>query len=333
MSESTNPPSTKSKELKDIQEKMTAAAAMLQGVAKPVLDVITFLLPKIINYTMIAYVSFKKLPQNVMNFLIGFVFCFFGGLYPVLFAAVQAAEYGGRKTIMEAVSDLANEALTIIEESKKDDELDEDNDGKADTSQLSGQDYMKRKTLLVIRKMNPEKIDKAMTNIYRVWLAVAAVLTIEFARAISMALAISDFLKKPIDRFVAPTIQKAVPDDYDKWVPVICGWVTKSIGMSIAWYIQTVRSAFASALVGGLMMARATYLALQHRDIKLGGLIKDNHEDSALDEGLSYVFAALGFFFQFKIGFRMPAPFNILLFPFQFLETYMRWTITKASGQ
>jgi len=224
MSESTNPPSTKSKELKDIQEKMTAAAAMLQGVAKPVLDVITFLLPKIINYTMIAYVSFKKLPQNVMNFLIGFVFCFFGGLYPVLFAAVQAAEYGGRKTIMEAVSDLANEALTIIEESKKDDELDEDNDGKADTSQLSGQDYMKRKTLLVIRKMNPEKIDKAMTNIYRVWLAVAAVLTIEFARAISMALAISDFLKKPIDRFVAPTIQKAVPDDYDKWVPVICGW-------------------------------------------------------------------------------------------------------------
>jgi hypothetical protein len=61
--------------------------------------------------------------------------------------------------------------------------------------------------------------------------------------------------------------------------------ITKSIGMSIAWYIQTVRSAFASALIGGLMMARATYQFLVHRNMTLGGLIKENHDDSVVDEG------------------------------------------------
>jgi ABC-type uncharacterized transport system permease subunit len=102
--------------------------------------------------------------------------------------------------------------------------------------------------------------------------------------------------------------------------------------MSIAWYIQAVRSAFASALTGGLMMARATYQALVHRNISLGGIIKQNHAESSVDEMLSYLFAGLGFYFQLKLGFNMPAPFSWLLWPFELAEYYMRWSITKASG-
>ena len=102
--------------------------------------------------------------------------------------------------------------------------------------------------------------------------------------------------------------------------------------MSIAWYIQAVRSAFASALAGGLMMARSAYQALLVRDIKLGGLVKANHEDSSLDEVLSYIFAALGFYFQFKLGFDMPFPFNLLLWPCEVAEWWLRWLITNQSN-
>jgi hypothetical protein len=102
--------------------------------------------------------------------------------------------------------------------------------------------------------------------------------------------------------------------------------------MSIAWYIQSVRSAFASALTGGLMMARATYQALVRRNITLGGIIKPNHAESVVDEVLSYVFAGLGFYFQLKLGFKMPAPFSWLLWPFELAEYYIRWSITKATG-
>lgn len=125
------------------------------------------------------------------------MFCFFGGTFPTLFAAIQAAEYGGRKTVMNAITELADEALIILEEVKKDDDRDDDKDGKKDVDQLSGSELMKRKTLLVLKKMNPEKIDKAIASIYKVWLSVAAVLAVEFARTISMALAIAEFLQKP----------------------------------------------------------------------------------------------------------------------------------------
>ena len=204
--------------------KLSSAAVALQDVAKPIVDTLTWVLPLVIAQFFKLQEQFNKLPQNMINFFIGFVFCFSGGLYPVLFAAIEAAEFGGRQTVMAAIKDLANEAMIIIEESKKDDTIDEDKDGKADVTEVSGQEYVMRKTLLVLKKMNPNKIDTAISNMYRVWLSVAAVLTIEFARAISMALAISDFMKKPVNRFIAPTIQLAVPDEYDKWVPVILGW-------------------------------------------------------------------------------------------------------------
>jgi hypothetical protein len=73
---------------------------------------------------------------------------------------------------------------------------------------------------------------------YTVWLSVAAVLSIQFARTISMALSIAAFLKKPCDRFLAPTLNLIIPDEYEKWVPVVLSWIVKGIAMSIAWYIQ-----------------------------------------------------------------------------------------------
>ena len=65
------------------------------------------------------------------------------------------------------------------------------------------------------------KVDKAIYSMYRVWLAVAAVLTLQFARTINMALSIAEFLNRPCDRFLSPALQVAIPDEYDKWVPVV----------------------------------------------------------------------------------------------------------------
>jgi hypothetical protein len=208
----------------DAKTKPNAIAEKLQGLAKPVLDVSTFLIPLLIKYGGIARDLYAKLPQNVITFIIGFIFCFFGGLYPVFFSAVEAAEQCGRAQVMAALSELTDEISKIVEESKKDDKVDADGDGKADVTQIEGKKLLARKTMLVIRKMDPKRVDSAVASIYQVWMAVAAVITIEFARAISMALAIAEFVKRPVDRFVAPTIQLAVPDEYDKWVPVILGW-------------------------------------------------------------------------------------------------------------
>jgi hypothetical protein len=232
---------------------------------------------------------------------------------------------------MIAMKELSNEAMAIIEDSKKDDTADIDKDGIADVNALSCKELMERKSLLVLRKMNPEKIDKALGSIYTVWLSVVAVLAIQFARTIALALTIADFLDKPCQRYVAPTISLAVPNEYKKWVPVLLRWAIKGVAMSFAWTIQSVMSAFASALDGGLMMARASFQFCVEHNIKLGGWIPDDHKMSYVDESFSYLFAGLGLYFQFQMGSSLPFPLNLILSPFYLVEYYIRWTITKAA--
>jgi hypothetical protein len=101
--------------------------------------------------------------------------------------------------------------------------------------------------------------------------------------------------------------------------------------MSIAWKLQSVISAFTSALAGGLMMSRAIYNYCSEHNISFFGMTPNKHEETYIDEIFQYVFAAAGFYFQFKIGFDMPFPFSLLLWPLEFGEYYIRWTITKVS--
>ena len=106
----------------------------------------------------------------------------------------------------------------------------------------------------------------------------------------------------------------------------------KTVGMSLAWTVQSIQVAFASSMQGGLMLAHCGHEALRKRHIQLGGLIKDNHEDTNLDEYASYVFAAIGFFFQIRSNFNPPFPFNVILFPFKIAELCLRYGMMKASG-
>ena len=101
-------------------------AGILQNVAKPLVATLTFILPPMFQITGKAYSFYKTLPENVIQFFIGFIFCFFGGIYPTIFAAVQAAEHGGRKAVIDAIGDLVEETMKIIEASKKDDKEDKD---------------------------------------------------------------------------------------------------------------------------------------------------------------------------------------------------------------
>lgn len=101
--------------MSETQAKLTAAAEALQSVARPLIQALSIAVPYIIAASSKAYSIYKTLPKNAILFLTGFIFCFFGGLYPVTFAAVQAAEHGGRENFIEALQDLSEEAIVIIE--------------------------------------------------------------------------------------------------------------------------------------------------------------------------------------------------------------------------
>ena len=57
--------------------------------------------------------------------------------------------------------------MVIIEESKKDDKVDADGDGTPDTEQIGNREFVKRKTKLVLAKINPERVNDAIASIYK----------------------------------------------------------------------------------------------------------------------------------------------------------------------
>ena len=55
-----------------------------------------------------------------------------------------------------------------------------------------------------------------------VWMSVLAVLTIQFARTIAMALTIGDFFEKVVNRFLLPVVRAAVPHEYQVCNVCVC---------------------------------------------------------------------------------------------------------------
>ena len=45
--------------------------------------------------------------------------------------------------------------------------MDADGDGIADVDELKGRELLKRKMLLVLKKMNPQKVNSALASIYK----------------------------------------------------------------------------------------------------------------------------------------------------------------------
>jgi len=310
------------------KNKLEKLLPLIEKVATPTLNFLSVALPIAIRLVQKYYAFYCKLSGDALHIILGCILCFFGGLYPTLFAALEAAKHGGIDILRRGLHDLADEALVIIEANKKDDSIDDAGDGKPDVISLSNKELLLRKTKLILTKMNPEKVDNALGSMYKVWICVIATLTVKFARTVALSLTIADSLKKLIDRYITPSVTDLTPPEYKKWVPTVTGWIVKSLAMSVAWYIQTIISAFTSAVAGGLLISRTLLKISRKKGINPGNIIPESDDDTSFEETLSYVIACIGFYFQFRMGFTLPFPFNILLWPVGFVEYYIRWSVT-----
>jgi len=268
---------------------------------------------------------YSVMPVDLISALVGLVWCFCGGLYPTVFAAVEAARLTGWAATSRAVTDLADEAAIIAAESKKDDAEDKDGDGVADVKQMDGKQLLLRKTKLVLTHSDPEKINNALSGLYMSWISVIAALKVKFARTITLAMSVADVIKKPCSMYLTPALLVVVPAEFQRWIPVAVGWFCTSVGITVAWYIQRVMSAVVSSVRGGLQCSRALMRFAAQHGISGGGAVKADHTETALDEVLGWTLAALGFYFQYSLGFQVPFPFNVLLWPFAFLERRLMW--------
>lgn len=268
---------------------------------------------------------YQALPQDAILAQIGLVYCFAGGYYPTLFSSIQAARYCGWEIMVEAIQDLTDEAIKVIDATSN-----------VAWDDLDRKDLFLRQTNIVLKTVDPSKINQAAGALYTTWLGVAAVLEKEYARVIALSLTLSYYMERVAHWVLEPPIRLVVPKDYHQWVPVVVGWGCKAASMNIAWRIQRVLTASTSAMVGGLMFSRAILRMLYKRGVTMFGWIDETgQEASPLDEIIGFSVAALGFWTQMEVqyknnfSFQVPFPFSLITWPFDLLEKWIQWVITK----
>jgi len=107
-----------------------------------------------------------------------------------------------------------------------------------------------------------------------------------------------------------------IPADYRKWIAPAIKYLCAWLGMSVAWFLERIISGFHSAVRGGFMFARCmlAYLAVQQIIPAI------DHEDTYIDEIVGAIIAAVGFGFQFSMGFTLPWFLKLPFLPLTIVE-------------
>lgn len=269
---------------------------------------------------------YNSLPMDAIIAQIGLVHCFLGGYYPTLFSSLQAARYCGWHIMVNAISDLIDEAMKVIDATED-----------MDWDTMSPREKFFEQTDIVLRTVDPMKINQAAAALYTTWLGVSAVLEREYARVISLSLTLAQGVETVGRLTVQPLFQRVVPKDYHKWIPAIIGWTAKGIAMNVAWRIQRVLTASTSAIAGGMMFARALMGILNSRGILVFGNVNTlgPEETTLFEEMVGFSVGSLGFYTQMEcqirnnFSFEVKFPFSLLTWPFDIAERGIQWYITK----
>ena len=75
-------------------------------------------LPPVVAVVRAIVGFYRILPKDALIAQVGLVYCFWGGCFPTLFAAIQAARQCGVQPMMRAISDLTDQAVVAVEATK-----------------------------------------------------------------------------------------------------------------------------------------------------------------------------------------------------------------------
>jgi len=214
------------------------------------------LVPVCVRALGLAAAALALLPLDLLYVLLGLLLCFFGGMYPMTMAALEAWRQAGGKEALNHAHDLWAELGNVLAASEEDDAKDDDGDGIPDVDQMGGKELALRKVKLAITTADPDKLNGALLCMYAGWVGVVAVLKLQFAKTIALGAAIGDFLHKTAAKPCTAVLATAMPPEYHKWIPTLITWLCKLVAIAVAWQVQRIISAFHSAVRGGLMSAR-----------------------------------------------------------------------------
>eukprot|EP01125_Pyxidicula_operculata_P005742 TRINITY_DN2008_c0_g1_i1.p1 TRINITY_DN2008_c0_g1~~TRINITY_DN2008_c0_g1_i1.p1 ORF type:complete len:321 (+),score=73.23 TRINITY_DN2008_c0_g1_i1:1189-2151(+) len=254
--------------------------------------------------------------------IVGLCMAFFGGHYVLTFAAIEAYRMCGMEETTKHLIALYDDYLKVREVNEKDNLVDDNNDGIADVKQISSKELVTRKLQLLLKSIDPVKVSNSFSGLWMGFLGVVAVLRVQFARTVALGATIGGIFQRPADVYLSPILEKVIPTEYHKWNQVIINYTCKIIGVSIAWSIQRVISAWYTGIRGGQMFAIGFLTYLETRKI-----IPKFDEGSHLFSIIVGLVAVIGVSWQLKTGFSLPFPFNLFLLPVTIVEYFLTWMV------
>lgn len=290
------------------------ALAPVAGMAAKGVNLAGPYVAKAYNHAIVLYRRAEPYhPNLVLPMIIGLVMMLFGGYLMTLIAVIEAYRICGWEQTQLHLHALYDDYLKVKEESDKDDKEDADGDGVADVLQISEKELVTRKIKLFFKACNPLVLTSALSGIYSGFVAVLATLQMQFARTLSLGVAIGEVLSQKGYKFLYPLGLKIVPDGYHKWIPVVINYFFKLVGVTIAMFLQRILAAFHSAVRGAQIFTQA--FAVYTAQLGYHKL-----SEGYWDEAFAVLCAMFGLYLQISTGFEMPWFLSVFLFPFLFVE-------------
>ena len=136
--------------------------------------------PLYIKLFQLGYRAYHELPTDLLSALIGLGLSFCGGAYCASISAIEAVRMSGWDRTQSALEEIYTDARAMYEAYV------------ADASTNADDDLLTRKLAVVaVAVKDPEKLSAALGGLYTSWLAVQAVLRIEFAKTITLGVSIA----------------------------------------------------------------------------------------------------------------------------------------------
>jgi len=281
--------------------------------------------PYIVSGYLKGKAIYDKMPEYSVVMIYGLTVAFCGAHFAALVAVVEAFKQSGAfKKIGACLMDLYESFKKLHAENEKDNAVDEDGDGVSDVDELSNGELFLRKVGLVMRTVDPNKFNKALSGLYSGFLAAVMVVQFEFAKTVTLGASLGDFMEKSVDILLDPFLAMVLPKEYLPWVDLLEKYICRAIGVSIAWAIQFYNSLLHCAVAGSLIFSRALIPFLNQRDI----IHVENLEDTYLDEIIGWAVAVFSIFVQYIFGFKLLFPFNVVLSPLLGVE----WTLRMCAS-
>jgi hypothetical protein len=238
---------------------------------------------------------------------------FFGGVFLTLIAAGEAAYLFGWAKISASLLQLQRGWRAARVAFKRDNLRDEDGNGVADVDEMSAQQLATRRFLVLSRSVDPATLSAAIEGLSTASLAILATCWIRFAYAITIGSKIGDVIDEMVlgPRFVE-LLRTAIPDDYEKWIPVVCRYLERYVGITLAWFLMRVTSSAFSAMRGAELLVSGIAAFLVRYGYVDRWLVSKGQPALTATWGLV---AMCGLYWQLSSGFRPPFPLNIIFLP------------------